>query len=54
MNDAILRSEIGLLRNDMKRLSGAIEKLIVTVGALNTTITQKMEKHEALRRFEKK
>lgn len=46
MNDALLRSEISLLRSSVKSLSGTIEKLRIAVRDLNTTITQKMQKEK--------
>ena len=56
MNEAILKDEIRLLRNNIKILSGKIEDLVVVIGVLDSTIKQKMEKEnlEAFRDFEKK
>ncbi len=43
MNEAMLRDEIRLLRNNIKILSGKIEDLIVVIGVSDSTIKQKME-----------
>ena len=53
-NTYYLTKSITVLNGEIDRLRTEIEVLSIAVGALNTTITQKMERHEALERFGKK